>query len=255
MSGRRARRTASEVRTVRASIEYDGTRYAGFQQQPDQPTIQQELEQTLAKVTQENAKVVGAGRTDAGVHARGQVVHFLTAWKRPLEELHRAFNALLPNDIAVREMSLAAPDFHARFSAVSREYRYTILNQEVRSPLEERYAYHYAQPLDAAAMDRALKYLTGTHDFASFGQPTQGDNTVREIMRADCRREGSHIYVDLKANAFLRQMVRSIVGTLLLIGKGALSPLDAKEILQARDRGSAGPPAPAHGLCLIAVNY
>lgn len=255
MSGYRMREAASEAPKIKAIVEYDGTRYAGFQEQPHQPTIQGEMERALAEVTQRKTKIVGAGRTDAGVHARGQVVHFLTGWKRSLRELHRAFNALLPHDIAVREMTLAAPDFHARFTAVSREYRYTILNQKVRSPLQERYTYHYAQPLDVQAMGKALTYLIGTHDFASFGQPTRGDNTTREVMHASCAREGSHIYIDLTANAFLRQMVRSIVGTLLLVAKGALSPLDVKEVLQARDRGSAGAPAPAHGLCLIRVNY
>jgi tRNA pseudouridine38-40 synthase len=213
------------------------------------------MEQALAEITQEETKIVGAGRTDAGVHAQGQVVHFLTGWKRSLEELHRALNALLPHDIAIRETTLAAPDFHARFSAVSREYRYTILNQEVRSPLEERYTYHHAQPLDVEAMGKALTYLVGRHDFASFGRPPQGDNTVRELIYGSCIRGGNHIYVDLTANAFLRQMVRSIVGTLLLVGKGALSSPDVNEVLQARDRSLAGAPAPARGLCLMRVNY
>jgi tRNA pseudouridine38-40 synthase len=251
----RMRQAASEARKIKAILEYDGTRYAGFQEQPEQPTIQGEIERTLAEITQEKTKIVGAGRTDAGVHARGQVVHFLSGWKRSLEELHRAFNALLPQDIAVREMTVAAPDFHARYSAVSREYRYTILNQDVRSPLEERYAYHNAQSLDARAMEEALTYLIGTHDFASFGQPTQGDSTVREVMHASCVREGNHIYVDLTANAFLRRMVRSVVGTLLLVGRGELSSLDMKEVLQAKDRSLAGAPVPAQGLCLVRVNY
>ncbi len=249
------REAASEAWKIKAIAEYDGTAYAGFQEQPHQPTIQREMERALAEVTQRKTKIVGAGRTDAGVHAQGQVVHFLTGWKRSLKELHRAVNALLPHDIAIREMTLAAAGFHARFSAVSREYCYTILNQKVRSPLEERYAYHYARPLDVEAMGKALTYLIGTHDFASFGEPTQGDSTTREVMYASCVREGSHIYIDLTANAFLRQMVRSIVGTLLLVGKGTLLPLDVRRVLQARDRSSAGPPAPAHGLCLTRVNY
>lgn len=249
------RQAASEVRKIKAILEYDGKRYAGFQEQPDQPTIQGEIERALAEITQEKTKIVGAGRTDAGVHARGQVVHFLSGWKRSLEEIHRALNALLPHDIAIREMTLAAPDFHARYSAVSREYRYTILNQDVRSPLEERYAYHNAQSLDARAMEEALIHLIGTHDFASFGQPTQGDSTVREVMHASCVREGNHIYVDLTANAFLRRMVRSIVGTLLRVGRGELSSLDMNEVLQAKDRSLAGAPVPAQGLCLVRVNY
>jgi tRNA pseudouridine38-40 synthase len=245
----------SGTRKIKAVVEYDGTRYAGFQQQPNQATIQGEMERVLAEVTQQETRIVGAGRTDAGVHARGQVVHFLTGWRRSLQELHRAFNALLVDDIAIREVARAPSDFHARFSAVAREYRYTILNQEIRSPLEARYAYHHVQPLDEGVMGQALAYFVGTHDFASFGQPTQGDNTVREVVHASCVREANHIYVDVSANAFLRQMVRTIVGTLLLVGRGALAPLDVKRILQARDRSLAGPPAPAHGLCLVRVNY
>jgi len=255
MCGRRTRESTSGTRKIKAVVEYDGTRFAGFQQQPSRPTIQGEMERALAEVTQQRTKIVGAGRTDAGVHAKGQVVHLPTGWKRSLKELHRAFNALVSDDISIREMAVAPPDFHARFSAVTREYRYTILNQEVRSPLEARYAYHQAQPLDEGAMRKALACLVGTHDFSSFGQPTQGDSTVRNIVHASCLREGTHIYVDLTANAFLRRMVRSIVGTLLLVGRGALSPVNVKEILQARDRSLAGSPAPPHGLCLVRVNY
>jgi tRNA pseudouridine38-40 synthase len=243
------------ARNIKAVVEYDGSAYAGFQFQPELPTVQGELERALSEVTQEATRVVGSGRTDAGVHARGQVVHFATNWKRSVSELQRAFNALLAPDIAIEEMSPAPDDFHARFSAVTREYRYTILNQEVRSPLERRYAYHYGLPLDEGAMGEALGYLVGTHDFASFGEPTQGDVTVRDLSKAACVREGNRIQIDLKANAFLRHMVRTIVGTLLLVGRGALVPPEIKGILEARDRSQAGPPAPAHGLCLVRVNY
>jgi tRNA pseudouridine38-40 synthase len=246
---------APGVRCIKAVVEYDGTRYAGFQSQPNLLTIQVELERALSEVTQEEVKVVGAGRTDAGVHASGQVIHFITGWKRSLEELHRAFNALLASDVAVKEMTVAPPDFHARYSALTREYRYTILNQSIRSPLEARYAYHHEQHLDAEAMDEALECLVGSHDFASFGQPTQGDSTVRDVVRAACRQDGNHIYVDLTANAFLRHMARTIVGTLLPVGRGLLRPGDVSAILEAKDRSRAAPPAPAHGLCLARVNY
>jgi tRNA pseudouridine38-40 synthase len=248
-------RAAPEVRRIKAVVEYDGTRYAGFQQQPDLLTIQGEMERALREVTQEEAKIVGAGRTDAGVHASGQVIHFLSGWKRSQEELHRAFNAVLSPDIAIKEMTSAMPDFHARFSATTRLYRYTILNQAVRSPLEARFAYHYEHDLDAAAMAEALECLVGTHDFASFGQPTQGESTVRDVLRASCSRDGKHIHVDLTANAFLRHMARAIVGTLLLVGRGALHAEDMRAILAAKDRSEAGRPAPAHGLCLVRVNY
>jgi tRNA pseudouridine38-40 synthase len=243
------------TRNLKAVVEYDGTEYAGFQRQTDLPTIQGELERALFEVTQEKSKVVGAGRTDAGVHAQGQVINFVTGWKRSVEELHRAFNALLSPYIAVRELSVVSSDFHARFSAVTREYRYTILNQEVRSPLKARYAFHYAQPLDTEAMEGGLGHLVGTHDFASFGSPTQGDSTVRDVLRASCVREGPHIYIDMEANAFLRHMVRSIVGTLVLVGRGIMSPVDVKGVLEATDRSQAAPPVPGHGLCLVRVNY
>ena len=152
-------------------------------------------------------------------------------------------------------MTAASPDFHARFSALTREYRYTILNQGIRSPLERLYTYQHRQPLDTEAMGEAMQCLVGTHDFASFGQPTQGDSTVRNTVHASCAREGNRIYIDLIANAFLRHMVRTVVGTLLLVGGGAIRPEDVKAILEAKDRSQAGPPAPAHGLCLVRVNY
>jgi len=246
---------APTSRSIKAVVEYDGTGYAGFQQQPNVPTVQGELQRALGEVTQRQTKIVGAGRTDAGVHAAGQVIHFLTGWKRSLEELHRALNAVLAPDVAIKEMTVAPADFHARFSAVSREYRYTILNQQIRSPLEARFAYHHRRQLDTELMGKALEHLVGTHDFAAFGQPTQGDKTVRDMVSAVCERRGKHIFVDLTANAFLRHMVRTIVGTLLLVGRGMLSTGDVKAILEARDRSQAGPPAPAHGLCLVRVNY
>lgn len=255
MPGHPMGESVAGTRKVKATVEYDGTRYAGFQRQPELLTIQGEIERALAEVTQEQTRVVGAGRTDAGVHARGQVVHFVTGWNRSLKELRRALNALLPPDIAIREISFRAPDFHARFSAKSREYRYTILNQEIRSPMEERYAYHYFRPLNVGAMKKAVGYLVGSHDFASFGQPTQGDSTVRELMHASCIKQGDHIYVDLAANAFLRQMVRTIVGTMLLVGRAKVSASHVNTVLEARDRSAAAAPAPAHGLCLVRVNY
>jgi len=243
---------ASGVRKLMAVVEYDGTDYAGFQ---IQKSIQEEIERALARVTQEEIRIFGAGRTDAGVHARGQVIAFRTAWRHSLRELQRALNAVLPRDIAVRELALAAEDFHPRFSAVSREYRYTIWNAPVRSPLVGRFAYHFPWPLDVAAMNEAASALVGTHDFASFGRPPKGENTVRTVYRAQCTREGSFVYFDIVANAFLQRMVRSIVGTLLEVGTGKLSPADFREILGAADRRRASPPAPAHGLCLMKVNY
>jgi tRNA pseudouridine38-40 synthase len=249
------RQTASGIRYLRATVEYDGTDYCGFQWQTDQPTVQGELERALAVVTQEEIRITAAGRTDAGVHSLGQVIAFHTAWRHPLADLERALNALLAEDVAVRELALAEQGFHPRFSARSREYRYTVFNQPLRSPLARRFAYHWPHPLDVEAMDRAARALVGTHDFATFGQPTQGESTVRQVMRAGWSREGSFVYFDIEANAFLQRMVRSIVGALLQVGGGKLSFQNFEEILHAAERSLAGPTAPPHGLCLMRVNY
>ncbi len=238
-----------------AVVEYDGSRYAGFQRQKREITIQEEIEKALTSVTQEQTKIVGAGRTDAGVHATGQVISFSTGWKRPLSELQRALNALLAFDIAILELSEVPPDFHARRSALSRKYRYTIFNRSTRSPLSRLYAYHWVGELDLEAMKEALRSLIGVHDFASFGRARPGGSTVRQMLEVDCRREGDYIYIDLVANAFLKRMVRSIVGTLLLVGRGELSPQGFKEVLEAKDRSRAGDLLPAHGLCLTKVSY
>ncbi len=248
---------------AKAVIEYDGTRYLGFQLQPQGLTIQGELERALERVTRQPGRVVAAGRTDAGVHARGQVIHFSTAWKHPGRDLHRALNALLPEDIVVRKLEKVAESFHARYSALSREYRYTILDQPWPSPLEGRFAHHFPRPLQVEAMAQAGRGLLGVHDFASFGRSPQEDSkrggekssTVRQVYSLTCLRQGAFIYVDIVANAFLRRMVRTIVGTLLLVGTGELSAAEVEAILQARDRGEAPAPLPARGLCLMRVNY
>lgn len=245
----------ASIQKLMAVVEYDGTDYLGFQVQAQGRTVQGEIETALAAVTQEKIRIVGAGRTDAGVHAQGQVIAFSTAWRHPIEELQRALNAVLPKDIVVRELRPVAREFHPRFDAVSREYRYTIYNQPLRSPLVRRFAYHFPWPLDVAAMNEAAGVLVGTHDFASFGRAPQGDNTVREVHRAQFALEEPFIYFDITANAFLHRMVRRLVGTLLLVGTGELSPNGFREILQSADQDKVGQAVPAHGLCLMKVNY
>jgi len=240
---------------LKAVVEYDGTDYQGFQIQAQGPTVQGEIEKALARLTGQEVRIKAAGRTDAGVHALGQVVAFRVEWKHSLEDLHRGLNALLPKDIAVKELTLVSEDFHPRFSAVSREYRYTILNTLWRSPLRGRYAYHFAEPLDVEAMNEAASHLIGQHDFASFGMPPQGENTVRRVYKAEWRREGDFLYFDIVADAFLRRMVRLVVGTLLRVGTGKLSPQGFKAILEARDINLSGPAVPPQGLCLVRVNY
>jgi tRNA pseudouridine38-40 synthase len=239
----------------RAVISYDGTDFLGFQWQTAGRTVQGVLESAVAQVTQAATRVVGSGRTDAGVHARGQVIAFRVSWRHTVADLQRALNAVLPMDIAVRELSLAQPGWHPRFSARSRHYRYIILNQLLRSPLDRRYAHHVIPPLDLAALQAASACLIGEHDFASFGRPTQGDSTVRAVISAEWWSSGPWFIFDIVGNAFLRGMVRSLTGSLLQAGTGAWPTEMMQTVLLSRDRAAVAPPAPACGLCLMAVAY
>lgn len=241
---------------IKAVIAYDGTEYHGFQRQsPDrEPSIQGTLEGALSKIGQTGA-VLGAGRTDAGVHASGQVIAFEVNWRHGLEDLQRALNATLPADIAVLDLEQTADAFHPRYAAVSRVYRYRIENARVRNPLTVRYALHVPQPLDVAAMQRALAGSIGDHDFAAFGQPTVGESTTRSMYRADVVADGSAIALELQANGFLYRMVRRIVGTLIPIGRGEQPPEEFDRILKSIDPNQAGPAVAPNGLCLSAVNY
>jgi tRNA pseudouridine38-40 synthase len=240
---------------VMAIVEYDGTEYLGFQVQRSGRTIQGEIERALLSVTQHRTRIVGAGRTDAGVHAKGQVIHFTAEWGHSLSDLQHALNAVVASDIAIKELREAPPGFHARYSARSREYVYTLHNGAVRSPIASRYAYHYCRSLDAEGMDRACGCLLGRHDFLPFGWPPRGDNTVRTVFQASSRRTGDFVYVDIEAEAFLRRMVRRIVGNLLLVGAGELSVEGFAGLLALKDRRTPAVEAPAHGLCLMKVNY
>lgn len=238
-----------------AIVEYDGTEYAGFQRQPDRRTIQGEVESVLHQLTREQICILGAGRTDAGVHAEGQVIAFDTNWSHPLGDLHRGLNALLPGNIAVRQLAVATDGFHPRFDAVSRLYRYRILNQSVRSPLLDRYACHIARPLDVQAMKLATDMLIGTHDFATFGQPTQGNSTVRNVLNVTWQQHGNLLQMYIEANGFLRNMVRCIAGTALQVGLGEITLEGFANRFQARERSKSSPLAPPQGLCLMAVRY
>ena len=238
-----------------AVVEYDGTEYLGFQIQGRGRTIQGEIERALAQVTQHRTRIVAAGRTDAGVHAKGQVIHFVAQWRHDLADLQRALNAVLAPDVVLVELREAPPSFHARYSALSREYVYTVYNGPVRSPIWQRHAYCYPRPLDAEAMDRACRSLLGTHDFLPFGWPPRGENTVRTVYRACCWRAGAFVYIELVADAFLRRMVRRIVGNLLLVGSGELSVAGFADLRSLQHRRTPAVDAPAQGLCLVRVNY
>jgi tRNA pseudouridine38-40 synthase len=245
----------AECQRVAALVEYDGTDYAGFQLQKGGPTIQGELEAGLMSITGQVTRVIGAGRTDAGVHAQGQVVHLQPVWAHPLDELRRAWNANLPSGIAIRAVVPVSPEFHARFSARSRVYRYQIYNACVRSPLSGRYAWHVERPLDAERMAQACAALLGRRDLASFGAAPQGNNTVRTVLGACCWAEGACVYVEVEADAFLQHMMRRIVATLVPVGLGRMAVEEFGDIVSARDLSLAVGMAPGRGLCLLAVRY
>jgi len=239
-----------------AQIEYDGAAYHGFQRQAEgQPTIQGELEQTLAKVTQKSITITGAGRTDSGVHALGQVISFTTDWQHETGALQRALNVNLPEDIVILQLKQVASSFHPRFDARRRAYHYKIHNAECRSPLQRRTSWHVRQPLNVDDMNQAAQTLVGTHDFATFGQPPQGNNTVRELFATKWQKQSHELTFDIEANAFLYRMVRSLVGSLKLVGDGSWTVDDFVAAFHACDRDRAGMTAPPQGLYLISVTY
>jgi tRNA pseudouridine38-40 synthase len=245
----------AEGMRMRATVAYDGTDYGGFQRQANAPSVQAELEAAVARVTQEEGSVLAAGRTDAGVHAVGQVIAFDTGWSHGVGNLQRALNAALPPDIAIREVCEVPSRFHPRYDARSRRYRYTLNNTPVRCPLSRRYSVHVSRLLDVAAMQRTALSLVGEHDFATFGRPPQGHNTVRRVVDAEWSGEPACLTFDIEANAFLYRMVRSVVGTLLLVGQGQMQVEEFVAVMEACDRSMAGPTALPHGLCLMEVKY
>jgi tRNA pseudouridine38-40 synthase len=236
-----------------AVLEYDGTEFLGFQSQRKGRTVQEEFEKALAEFTDKRIRIVGGGRTDSGVHAVGQTASFKIEWTRDLETLQRALNAKLPRDLAVKSLREVPETFSARYSARSRAYRYTILNAPVRSPLQERFAWWLADSLDLTAMQHAAPRLIGRKDFGAFGTPPRGDHTVRELKRAEVRRDGDKITFEFEADAFLYRMVRRIVGSLVQVGRGQITPEQFGEIIERKRR--AGDAAPPHGLTLLEIKY
>jgi tRNA pseudouridine38-40 synthase len=240
----------------RAVVEYDGTEFLGFQRQAHGRTVQGELEHGLRRIGWQGTAVLGAGRTDTGVHAAGQVIAFDLEWRHGDTALLRALNANLPADVCVKTVGACGSDFHPRYAAKARRYRYTLYVAPVRSPLRARYAWHVATPLDFEALQAASATLLGTHDFATFGtDPDDGSNTVRTVSLAEWRRAGDEFTFDIQAEAFLYRMVRSLVGALKLVGAGELSLTAFAELRQARNRAQCPPPAPPQGLCLLEVIY
>jgi len=244
---------------VRLTIEYDGTAYHGWQRQPAAATIQGTIEAAIHRICGEQAAVVGAGRTDAGVHAAAQIAHFETKASLTPDAWYRALNAVLPADIKIITADLVPASFHARYSAVRKRYHYRILNRPMPSPLERRTSWHVPHRLNLSAMRRAAAALIGTHDFRAFEAADPSHAATRDtrcrLMRCSIRRHGDVVAVEIESDRFLKYMVRNIVGTLVEVGLTRRPAADAARILRSRDRRQAGVTAPAHGLTLLGVWY
>lgn len=243
-------------RTLRLVLEYEGTRYGGWQRQADVPTVQQTLEEALRDLLGERVATVAAGRTDAGVHAEGQVVSFRTASRLPAAGILGGTNARLPEDVALRSAEDAEAGFHAQRDARGKHYRYRILNRRTPAPLRRRTAWRVPRALDRDRMAAAAAPLLGRHDFRAFRNAGSvvGD-PVRTLRRLDIRDDGEYLCIEVEGDGFLYRMVRNLVGTLVAAGDGRIAPEAVREILASRDRRRAGPAAPAHGLCLVEVFY
>ena len=243
-------------RNVVLTIEYDGTDFSGWQRQSRRPSVQAEVERAIQAVTRECVDLIGAGRTDAGVHALGQVANFHTASRIATDRFPRALNAHLPKTIRILSAWEGAPDFHARYSATGRTYRYAVLNRPAPSAILRAHTYHVPAPLELHAMQEAVTPLLGMHAFTAFRGVGSGERTtVCTLRRADVVRGGETVIFTFDADRFLRHMVRFIVGTLLRVGQGKLQPDAVAEILAAENNQQAGPRAPAHGLFLVRVTY
>ncbi|MHB8156661.1 MAG: tRNA pseudouridine(38-40) synthase TruA [Desulfocucumaceae bacterium] len=247
------------MRNVKLTVAYEGTDYHGFQEQRGTglPTIQEILESRLSGLAKRMVRVIGAGRTDAGVHARGQVVNFdAGGWNIPTERIPLALNGVLPGDIAVLRSEDVEVDFHARFSAVAKEYRYTVYNARVPDPFMWRYSFFYPRALDVEAMNEAASHLKGKHDFSAFkseGNPVK--STVRTLYNIDIEPGGNILQLVFRGDGFLYNMVRILVGTLLEVGLKKYPPGKVVDIIESGDRARAGSTAPPQGLCLMRVFY
>ncbi len=240
----------------RLIIMYDGGRYYGWQRQPDHDTIQGKLEAVLARLCGQPVEVIGAGRTDAGVHARNMVANAVMDVPLAPEEIRDYLNRYLPEDIAVREVRAAGPRFHARYNATGKSYCYTCFDGPVKPVFDRRYVYVLEESPDMEVMREAARLLKGEHDFRNFCvNPRMKKSTVRRVDRIDIEREGDYIRFTFHGTGFLQNMVRIMVGTLLEAGWGHMEPEQVRQALDSRERIKAGPTAPAQGLCLMQVDY
>ena len=248
------------MRNLKLTLAYDGTDFAGWQVQPDAPTIQGALASAIGRVTGEKVLPQGSGRTDAGVHALAQVATVQTESVIPAGNFVVALNDILPASIRVLAAEEVAPDFHPRKSARAKTYRYRIYREAICPPFLARYVWHYPYPLDEDAMREAAPLVEGEHDFTSFAavdpeRGREGISNVRHIFSSEWQRDSSELIYEVRGNGFLHHMVRNFVGTFLLVGKGTLKPADVTTILKAKDRSAAGATAPAMGLYLVNVEY
>ena len=250
------------MRNLKLILSYDGSEYSGWQIQPDAATIQGTLASAIGRLTGERVLPQGSGRTDAGVHALAQVATFSTASTVPVENFVKALNDVLPSSIRILESVEAPPDFHARKSAQAKTYRYRILRSPICSPFIARYVWHFPYPLDEESMAKVAALVVGERDFTSFaavdserGREDSEPSNVRTIMESWWKRDGEEFIYTVRGNGFLHHMVRNLVGTFVLVGKGTLQIDEIVRILESRNRSSAGPTAPASGLCLVNVEY
>jgi tRNA pseudouridine38-40 synthase len=245
------------MRNIKLTIAYDGTAYHGWQIQENARTIQGVLQEKIGIITGERISLTASGRTDAGVHALGQVANFRTESGLPLDALKRGVNSLTPDDMVIQHIEEVGDDFHARYSARSKLYEYRILNSPVPSPIERNFSWHISQNLNLGRMREAAGTLLGAHDFSSFRAAKSDNlNPVRTLTTLEIEKKDDHmIAIRMRSDGFLRQMVRNIVGSLVDVGRGRLTPDDLEAILDVRDRTKAGMAAPPHGLFLMKVEY
>ncbi len=246
----------SPIRNLKLVLAYQGTNYAGFQRQLNGPTIQGILEDGLSRILNIKTTIIGAGRTDAGVHARGQVVNFKTANPLQVDKLHKALNSILPEDILIQTVKEVDLEFHARYSAKNKTYSYSIYNDKLRPLFNRDFVYYYRHQLDVSMIQKAIPILTGKHDFKSFQAAGSAvANTIRTINFCQLAQTGPLIKITINADGFLYHMVRNIVGSLILVGNAKLTVDSFMIVLEGKDRTIAGPTAPAQGLCLEEVYY
>ncbi len=245
-----------QKKRIKLTIAYDGTNYCGWQVQPNGITVEEVVNKALSKLTGEEIAVIGASRTDSGVHALGNVAVFDSATSIPPERIAMALNQRLPDDIVVVQSEEVAPDFHPRYCDCEKTYEYHIINTRTPIPTKRLTNYFVSYDLDVSKMQQAADYLVGEHDFVSFcNVRTQVEDTVRTVTELEVLRQGEEITIRISGNGFLYNMVRIIVGTLIRVGRGFYTPENVKEILEAKDRKAAGVTAPAHGLMLVEIRY